>query len=88
MAAGLVNLANIFDPDIILIGHEGAALAELILSDLEENTNQLAFQHRSKKIPVRLAKFAEKAPLIGAASLIFQAVFRGELDAGQDYSCP
>lgn len=83
MATGLVNLANIFDPDIILIGHEGAALAELILSDLEEKTNQLAFQHRSKKIPVRLAQFGEKAPLIGAASLIFQAVFRGELGAGQ-----
>jgi len=82
MTAGLVNVANIFDPDIILIGHEGAALAGLVIDELEEQTNRLAFQHRSQKIPVRLAAFGEKAPLIGAASLIFQAVFRGELIAG------
>lgn len=79
ITTALVNLANIFDPDIILIGHEGAALTESVIADLENRTNQLAFQHRSKKIPVRLARFGEKAPLIGAASLIFQAVFRGEL---------
>lgn len=82
MTTGLVNVANIFDPDIILIGHEGAVLAGLVIDELEEQTNRLAFQHRSKKIPVRLAAFGEKAPLIGAASLIFQAVFRGELIAG------
>ena len=81
ITTALVNLANIFDPDIILIGHEGAALTESIIAELENRTNQLAFQHRSKKIPVRLARFGEKAPLIGAASLIFQAVFRGELSA-------
>ena len=81
LMTGLVNLANIFDPDIILIGHDGAPLAGLVLNELEEKTNQLTFQHRSKKIPVHLAKFGEKAPLIGAASLIFQAVFRGELGA-------
>jgi len=78
---GLVNIANIIDPDIILIGNEGAVLAGLVIDELEEKTNQLAFQHRSKKIPVRLAQFGEKSPLIGAASLIFQAVFRGELSA-------
>lgn len=81
LMTGLVNLANIFDPDIILIGHDGAPLAELVIDELEAKTNQLAFQHRSKKIPIHLAKFGEKAPLIGAASLIFQAVFRGELSA-------
>ena len=81
LITGLVNLANIFDPDIILIGHDGAPLAELVIDELEAKTNQLAFQHRSKKIPVHLAKFGEKAPLIGATSLIFQAVFRGELSA-------
>jgi len=81
LMTGLVNLANIFDPDIILIGHDGAPLAGLVIDELEAKTNQLAFQHRSKKIPVRLAKFGENAPLIGAASLIFQAVFRGELCA-------
>lgn len=79
---GLVNIANIIDPDIILIGNEGAVLAGLVIDELEEKTNQLAFQHRSKKIPVRLSKFGEKSPLIGAASLIFQAVFRGDLCAG------
>ena len=88
MTTGLVNVANIFDPDIILIGHEGAALAGLVIDELEEQTNRLAFQHRSKKIPVRLAAFGEKAPLIGAASLVFQAVFRGELIAGPAYCSP
>ena len=81
ITTALVNLANIFDPDIILLGHEGATLTESIITELENRTNQLAFQHRSKRIPVRLALFGEKAPLIGAASLIFQAVFRGELFA-------
>lgn len=82
LLAGLVNVANIFDPDVILIGHEGAALVELDIEELEKKTNLLAFQHRSKNIPIKLARFGEKAPLIGAASLVFQAVFRGDLGVG------
>jgi predicted NBD/HSP70 family sugar kinase len=75
----LVSLANIFDPEVILIGHQGVRLAPFLLNDLEKQMNARIFQRQSKQIPIRVATFGEQTPLIGAATLVFQAVFRGDL---------
>lgn len=77
--SALVSLANVFDPDVILIGHQGVRLAPLFINELESRMNTKIFQRQSRHIPIRIAAFGEQTPLIGAASLVFQAVFRGEL---------
>ncbi len=79
LALALTNLANLLDPDIILLGHQGVRLAPLLLPELEEDLNQRLFQRQSRRIPIRTAAFGEQTPLIGAACQVFQAIFRGDL---------
>lgn len=79
LQSGLVNLVNIFDPDIILLGHEGAALLEKHIDVLEQEVNAGIFQKKAHNVKIGLAQYMEKAPLYGSASLVFQAVFRGDL---------
>ncbi len=79
LTTALVNVANIFDPEIILLGHQSMYLAPLLLPELESSVNAHIIQREVRHIPIRIADFGEQSPLIGAASLIFQAVFRGEI---------
>lgn len=79
LQTGLINLVNIFDPDIILLGHEGAILVAEQISLLENEVNKGIFQKKARSVRIRMARYMEKAPLYGSASLVFQAVFRGDL---------
>ena len=79
LTTSLINTANIFDPEIILLGHQSIYLAPLLLPELENAINKHSIQRAIRNIPVRVAAFGEQSPLVGAAALIFQAVFRGEL---------
>ena len=79
LTTALVNIANIFDPEIILLGHQSIFLAPLLLPELENAVNRHMIQREIRHIPVRIAVFGEQSPLVGAAALVFQAVFRGEL---------
>lgn len=79
LQSGLINLVNIFDPEIILLGHEGAILAANQIDVLEQEVNKGIFQRKAHGVKLCLAKHMEKAPLYGSASLVFQAVFRGDI---------
>ena len=79
LATALINTANIFDPEIILLGHQSIYLAPLLLPELEKTINKHIIQRAIRHIPIRVASFGEQSPLVGAAALIFQAVFRGEM---------
>jgi predicted NBD/HSP70 family sugar kinase len=80
LTRGLVNLANVFDPETILIGHEGAVLVKNSIGIIENSVNQQVFQKRAKKVRIRIAGLGENAPLQGSAALVFQALFRGDLE--------
>jgi predicted NBD/HSP70 family sugar kinase len=79
LKTGLINIVNIFDPDIVLLGHDGAALTRDFLPELEQSVNDGIFQKRARAVKLTLADFKDQAPLIGSAALVFQAVFRGDL---------
>lgn len=75
----LVSVANLFDPEMIVIGDQGAQLIEPELCAMEGRMNALMFQQGSGRISLRIAGFGKKSPLIGATALVFQQVFRGML---------
>jgi len=79
LTTALINIANIFDPEIILLGHQSTYLAPLLLPELENEVNKQIIQREIRHIPIRIAAFGEQTPLVGAAALVFQAVFRGEI---------
>ena len=76
---GLVTIVNIFDPEIVIIGDEGAFLVSPYLKQLEDEMNTLMFQNGSQKITLAVSSFGKSAPLVGAAATVFQNVFNGML---------
>ena len=70
VALGLANLANITDPDTIVIGGGLSQAADVIMSPIGEWFKQLLYapEHRRHAV-LRVAKLGEHAGAIGAASL-------------------
>lgn len=79
LAAALINLANLFDPQLILIGHEGAYLPDAFFTRLEEQVNRHILAAGYKRIPVSRSSFWDCAPLLGSVCIVWQEVFRGRL---------
>jgi N-acetylglucosamine repressor len=77
--SALVTIVNMFDPEIVIIGDQGAYLIPPILPRLENDMNKLMFQSESQRIQLSVSSFGESAPLIGAAAIVFQSIFSGAL---------
>jgi len=79
LSAGLVNLVNSFDPEVIFLGHEIAMAGELVIKPLNEMINQNVLFRNSKRVEVELSAFKEHAPCIGAPSIVLNKFFNGEI---------
>lgn len=79
LAIGLANLANCFDPEIIVLGHEGAQFSTEYMQVLEEELNRRLFARQAKYIHVYRSSFGLNSPLYGAAVAVLDEVFDGRL---------
>jgi glucokinase len=68
LGTGLVSLANLFDPEVFIIGGGLATLGDLLLIPAREVLQQFALL-RARQTPVILAALESEASIIGAASL-------------------
>ncbi len=75
----LANLANILDPERILIGHEGACLPPRILQRMEEQINGEILACQQGHITIEASSFGTMAAVYGAAVVVLKKVFDGEL---------
>lgn len=76
---GLTNLTNIFDPEYIIIGHEGALLDDGLTKELEKRVNEHCIQRREQYIHLKKSAFADKAALRGATAIVFNQLFSGNI---------
>lgn len=76
---GLANLCNIIDPDILVLGHEGALLDRDMLRYLEESINRKVLASGFANIRVVPSSFSTLAPLLGASVIILEKLFQGKL---------
>lgn len=75
----LCTAANLLDPERIVLGHHAFFFPDEMLKRIEGRLNSsLVFRSR-KKIPVVRSQFDDQAALVGAATLIFERIFRAEL---------
>ena len=78
LGEGLANLANLFDPDLIIIGGEGVAVGEAMLHAMRQ-----AFERRRliKTAPVELLidTWGDDAWARGAAGLVVEHFFEGSV---------
>ena len=77
LTAGLVNLANLFSPQAIIIGHDGYYLPEEMLRRMEQNINQRVLFTGWQEICLLRSSFENQAALTGAACCVFHPVFEG-----------
>lgn len=81
LGVGMSSLANIFDPDVILVGGGVSAAGELLVGPARAEFESRAMPPIVKRTEVRLAQFGSEAGLLGAAILAFDAV-DGSTDVG------
>ena len=70
LAIGIVNLVNIFEPEVIGIGGSAVYIKEILIKRLKREiiTNNILFNKRDD-INIQIATLGNDAGMIGAASL-------------------
>ncbi len=80
LSIGLVNVINIFDPEIVFIGHEIAIAGDLIIQPLRDMVNKNILFRNSKNVKIEISSFREYAPCIGSGSIVLEKFFNGEIE--------
>lgn len=77
LATALVSFCNLFDPELILIGHDGAALGDRQLRWMEKMVNQRILAGRFAGVRILRSSFGRMAPVYGAAVTVLEKIFAG-----------
>lgn len=79
LSIGLANLCNCLDPKLLILGHEGADIADTYVQEIERQLNQRIFAQRVKQIPIVHSSFGRNAPVYGGAVSVLSEIFSGRL---------
>ncbi|MCX6112212.1 MAG: ROK family protein [Proteobacteria bacterium] len=71
LGMGIATFANIFDPDIIIIGGGFSDAEKYLLPAAIDEAYKRAFKHVMDKMKIKKAKLGNNAGMIGAARLFF-----------------
>jgi glucokinase len=75
LGAAIGSLANIFDPDVVIVGGGfGAAAGDLILEPARVEARAEAIQPADETLRVVEAELGDEAGLIGAALVAYEAL--------------
>lgn len=75
ISIALVSLINLYDPQIIYLGHDLAIAGSLVTKQLEDYINKKTFSHEYKQVPIAISSFKNEAPIIGSAALVIDKLF-------------
>lgn len=75
----LTNTINSFDPEAIVIGHEGAYLGSYCFEKLQVYVNQHAMTRRVKKVEIIPSALLENTVHLSPISAVFSQLFRGAI---------
>ena len=67
LGAGLVNVVNIFNPEMIVIGGSVAKMGELLLNPVRQLVSKKAFELSAQAVPIVPAGLGDDVGLLGAA---------------------
>lgn len=80
LSIGLINYCNMFDPQMVIVGHEGARLNDEQLSRIADCVNRGILGNRSVKlVDFQKSSFGTLAPLYGASVVVLKQIFDGNL---------
>jgi predicted NBD/HSP70 family sugar kinase len=75
ISIGLVNMVNLFDPQIIYMGHDIALAGNLVTGKLKQYLAEKTISRRYKSVPVEISTFSDKAPVIGSVAILLNRLF-------------
>jgi glucokinase len=75
LGAGMVNLVNIFNPEMIIIGGGLAKMGDLLLATARGVVLECAYQLPAQAVRIVTAQLGDDAGVIGAALFAFQKEF-------------
>jgi glucokinase len=71
---GLVNLVNIFNPELILIGGGLANMGSLLLDQATKVVQERVFEISAQAVRIELAQLGNDAAALGAVALVLQEI--------------
>lgn len=77
--SAIISIANIYDPEMIVIGDQGSRLIEPYLPKLRDQLHLLMIQHGVHDIELTTSAFQNRTSLMGAPSIIFDRIFSKDL---------
>jgi len=72
LGVGLVNLVNIFNPELILIGGGVAKMGDLLLRPAKRVVKERAFKTGANTVKIRPALLGDDSCLLGAVALVLE----------------
>ena len=79
LACGITNAVNLYNPQKVLIGHEGFWLPKRYLLKLQEQINKRKLLGDYHEVKVEKPAFRENSHVIGCACSLLERIFEGEV---------
>lgn len=79
MGVGIANMINLFNPDVIVLGGWPSALQQYVLEQTKQVGLSRSLEGMSEGVQLLASTIGERSVVLGAASLIIQMFFTGEL---------
>ncbi|MGI6112961.1 MAG: ROK family protein, partial [Mahellales bacterium] len=80
LTVAVVNAVNIFDPSVIILGHNLVLARELILPGLQERVKNLYLARAYKRVRIECCSFLNHGPIIGSVALVLDKFYSGKID--------
>ncbi len=80
LATALVNISNVLDPSVVVIGHDGFYFSDEMLGVIERKLNADILASGYKSVSLCRSAFADCSPLVGAATIVMDRIFTGRLN--------
>lgn len=79
LAAGMVNLIHLFNPEVIILGGEIAFENELLIEKVREYVSEYAHGILTEELELRPNSLGEDVEVVGAAAILLQNTFQFSL---------
>ena len=76
LGIGLANLANIFNPELIIVGGGMSRLGDMLLEPARRVVRERAFQLPARSLRIVPSQLGDNAGVLGAAMYVFQSAGR------------
>ncbi len=81
LAVALVTLCNVYDPQVIILGHEVVEAEDMLLCSLNSQINSKGLSKKNAEVEVIISHFgSEIGHIAGASIIIYQFVNNGAVD--------